>query len=239
MYNLRQWIDATHPYHCRRWLTHITAACGTDSRTRLTVTQSRRHATISCHSLSVNLAGTIHKVKAERHWLSSGLQIRRTLWSKYAVASGRWERLMVMFQMSSQWSCITVAFITTDVLTLIRLLAGVCHYMTISTQTSTIGLWTTVDTIVYSLLTFHIDYCNFHTQDNDKLHRVINVAAHIVANMLKFDHSLTYARCHDLHWPNISDCTTIFHRIFTWKILTIGQYRWWYGSWLCCITVYM
>lgn len=162
MYNLRQWIDATHPHHCRRWLTHITAACCTDSRTRLTMTQSSGHATICCHSLSVNLAGTIHKVKAERQWLSSGLQIRRTLWSKYAVASGRRERLMVMFQMSSQWSRITVAFITSDVLTLIRLLAGVRHYVTISTQTSTIGLWTTVDTTVHSLLTFHIDYCNFH-----------------------------------------------------------------------------
>jgi len=130
IYNSLQWIDATDPYHARWRLTYSTGA-GTDSRAWLAVGQSSGYAMTYCCS-----SRTIHKVETKHSGLSSRLHIRCTPGSKCAFTGGRWARvhklLVMIFQMTFQWSGIAVTLVTSNVFALIRLLTWVSHNVTIS-----------------------------------------------------------------------------------------------------------
>ena len=138
MYYSLQWIDATNPDHSRWWLIYATRTC-TDSRTWLAMGQSCGWAIVCCYILAGN-CGTIRKVKTEHSWLSGRRQICCTPWSKYTFTVGRWTRiyklLVMIFQMTFQWSGIAVALVTSNVFALVRLLTRVNHYVTISIRHS-------------------------------------------------------------------------------------------------------
>jgi len=70
-----------------------------------------------------------------------------------------------------------------------------------------------VATLVHAFVTSRIDYCNRLLAGapkvvTDKLQRVMNSAARIVANMQKFDCDLTHVRRDILHWLDVPERVT-------------------------------
>ena len=93
-----------------------------------------------------------------------------------------------------------------------------------------------VATIIHAFVMSRVDYCNVDlagapTVITNKLQRVINVAAHILAGTRKFDRSLTQLMHDNLHWLDVPESVKYKVTILTCRCLigTVPQYlspRW-------------
>ena len=98
--------------------------------------------------------------------------------------------------------------------------------MSTTTNTSITGWWNSCRLCPHlyyqSCQLLHLMVAGLPKSTTEKLQRVMNAAAWLVTNTRKFDHDLTYMRCHLLHWLDVSDrikfrlCVTVYkcvHRL--------------------------
>ena len=78
-------------------------------------------------------------------------------------------------------------------------------------------LWMTVATLVHAFVASRVDYCG--SLLTDKLQRVLNSAARIVSNTLKFDRGLTHFRRSQLHWLDVVDRVRFRVRVQVFRCL--------------------
>ena len=75
--------------------------------------------------------------------------------------------------------------------------------------------------LVHAFITSRVNYSDrllagALKSTTEKLQRVMNAAARLITNTRKFDHDLTYMRCHVLHWLDVNDqikfrlCVTVY-----------------------------
>jgi len=74
-------------------------------------------------------------------------------------------------------------------------------------------MYVAIQQLVHAFVTSRIDYCNGLLAGapkvvTDKLQRVMNAAARIVTNTMKFDHGLMHVRHDILHWLDVPERVT-------------------------------